>query len=568
MLFEEGEIFEVRTKKIDQKGAAQTYLVNDTKGRNTLLAALPIHDSHNRNVWIGVCPRLRKGSPAPKHGRVLWVDLSDDIDTIEKADAALDVSGLPEPSMVVNSGNGFHFYWKLNAAHPPEELRAFARGVHDALPSDATHDPSRVMRVPGSTNPKHGRRKPCTIARSSSESYPIGDFPRTDTPSVTAQRTAQRQKKELSPEDREAFLANWLDGQKHRMVLGVAGFLRKRLYWELPDALAEIKSIHEEAGYAVDERLIDDVKQTFEKPWGQVSGASLLHELGVVPKTETGFKFRFTSREKKRKPKIELIDFREHLEPQEFWIPGLVGPGLKTLWAAPPKTGKSFAAMQMAFALATGGSLWDFGPVKGGLNVLYFQGELSKNMVFERASSMFGQDALVRTPNLVMTNKPESPISLIEQPEVLTDIAEPFDVVIVDPVSVFNSNEENAVGGVREFVGVFDSLTSRGKAVILVHHTRKLQTNREGEVVEPSMNDIRGSGAWFASADALALHYRPKKNADVTEVKFRFRAAPDREPLRLYRRKNGGFTSDFDAFKREMGEVKFRVRLDTERALN
>jgi RecA-family ATPase len=195
--------------------------------------------------------------------------------------------------------------------------------------------------------------------------------------------------------------------------------------------------------------------------------------------------------------------------------------------------------MQIGHALSKGLPIWGF-PVSKAVRVLYFQGELSEGMVADRAIEMFGKDALTNPRQFAITDKPEETISLVEHPEVLNDIAEDYDVIIVDPLSVFNSNDENSFTSVRETISVFDSLKAKGKAVLLVHHIRKVATDKEGNPMRPSFNDIRGSSAWFGAADAIAMQYSSAD--DTSRVKFTFRAAPERPELVLYRRPTGGFT--------------------------
>ena len=339
------------------------------------------------------------------------------------------------------------------------------------------------------------------------------------------------------------------------MVLAVAGYLRKNLYYDEPSALQEIGDIHRAAGHEVDEGLVKAVKDTYAKLWATVGGLRLLEDMGIRPAVQDVFKYQFIRPPKRR---IEIINFREELQEQEFWVPGLLGPGLLTLWSASPKTGKSFAAMQLGYALTTNRPLWDFPMGTGGpKRVLYFQGELSKGMVFSRAKAMFGIASIRDHEQFAMTAKPDEPIDLVRNPEALMDIADPYDVVIIDPVSVFTTNDESKSHSVNEVVGTFDQLRSAGKAVMLIHHLRKLPTDRQGQEAIPTFNDIRGSGAWFATADALALQHKIGTDGN-TRVKFLFRAAPDRDPLDLYRLPHGGFTEDKQAYIRTLGTLRIR----------
>lgn len=548
MLFRPGELFEVRVKTNDEHGAKCIWLAYE-KLEDFVQTHIPIHTGHKRHIWVGIAPRARVGDSSPVRHRALWVDFSAAVTNVDQARAAITKANLPPPTMLVWSGHGAHGYWALKEPVSPQDIKPHAKALHAALPADTTHDPTRVMRVPGSMNHKDLEHPaPSFIAEHHPERvYALTDFPKAEVTERVVTGTKPERMTPLSQEDRELFLANWIDGQKHQMVVGVAGYLRKNLYYDVDSAIAEISSIHEAAGHEVDPGLVKTVRDTFERVWATVSGLRKLEELGIRPSVRDVFAWPFKEAAPRPKPRIEVIDFHETLEPQEFWIDGLVGPGLLTMWAAAPKTGKSFAVMQLGHALATGSPLWDLSVAGQGLKVLYFQGELSKGMVYSRAKSMFGMRVLQNPRQFAMTAKPADPIDLIANREVLTDLAEDFDVVIVDPLSAFTSNDESKSYAVNEVVGIFDHMRSQGKAVILVHHLRKLDTNRDGTPIPPSFNDIRGSGAWVATADALALHYKLGQEG-VTKVDFMFRAAPERDPMLLYRMPNGGFSHDKHAF--------------------
>ncbi|MBN1764123.1 MAG: hypothetical protein JW860_02610 [Sedimentisphaerales bacterium] len=77
------------------------------------------------------------------------------------------------PSLVVHSGNGWHCYWLLDKPYIFEtdgERRAAAQLVEQwqnhirsifkqaGYELDATHDLSRVLRIPGTLNHKHGNK--------------------------------------------------------------------------------------------------------------------------------------------------------------------------------------------------------------------------------------------------------------------------------------------------------------------------------------------------------------------------------------------------------------------------
>jgi len=563
MLFEPDDIFEVRVKEPDAKGAVQTWFRVSERSKQFAEVMVPIHEQRGRHIWVGVCPRERIGSSTPSVARVLWVDLNDTVKTLDEVHKALAATTLPPPTMIVNSGNGFHLYWKLAQPIPAKDVRPWTQGVHQALPADSTHDPTRVMRVPGTLNVKdpNNPTRAFIVEYHPERIYTLDRFPKAEAaeaPKPQPGANPNRQRIPLNDQDFDTFVANWVQGQRHNLAVGVAGFLRKNLGYSKDECMAEIARIHEAAGYEMDDNLRKVVEDTYAKPFALVAGTAKLYEYGIVPSTRDNF--RIVVRQKP-KPPIEVIDFSRDVQEQEFWIEGLVGPGLMTIWAAEPKTGKSFAAMQMGYSLSTGEPLWDFETDGKQHRVLYFQGELTMQMVMQRARNLFGLDAVRDRKRFAITSKPREPVDLVKHPEILTDLAQDYEVVIVDPISVFHGNDENSSHSVKEVLSVFDSLRADGKAVVLIHHTNKLATGADGLPTKPSFSNIRGSNTWFAAADALALHYRVSQYA--TDVKFAFRAAPDREKLRLYRMPTGGFTHDFEHFRSLMSESGLRFSVDS-----
>ncbi len=162
------------------------------------------------NTFFGVCPRFG----AEKYDlawqirtvRTLWADVDDC--TVDEALKRCEKAGLPKPSIVVNSGNGSHLYWLLSEPYliddaggdplpvqtewlqngekrkphryiidpaTKEKLSLDARqnvpelspkavfiqdvnsGIAVKIGGDHTHDPSRILRGPGTLNRKNER---------------------------------------------------------------------------------------------------------------------------------------------------------------------------------------------------------------------------------------------------------------------------------------------------------------------------------------------------------------------------------------------------------------------------
>lgn len=541
-LYAPHEHVEVRYRELN--GNVRTFFV---RGRDPTFwnKTIPILNRKGAIVWAGVCPRQKEGTHLPLHGRALWCDFDATVISVEQAASLIEESGLPHAHMLVWTGNGVHAYWKLNRACPPEELSPRLRGIHELLPTDATHDPTRIMALPGTINNKDPKNpKPRYIAEHREGTYELADFPVAAERDTITQEPIPTSKIELSDEDRDTMIAAMVDGQKHYVLLGFAAYLRKKLAYSQQEARDEVELILNSAGYDMDRGAEKIVSDTYAKEISSISTGSLVDTGVALSSASSGpinVKFKST-RTAPAKPLMRVVDLHAEYPEQEFWIPGLIGPGLFTLWAAPTKVGKSFAAMQIAHGLATGMDVWDF-PVTTRRRTLYFQGELSYAMVHTRARQMFSY--IPPAEWLAMTDKPDKQVNLAKTPELLYDMAEKYDVVVVDPISVFSTggNDNDAV---NETIALFDPLIAAGKAVMVVQHMRKLGERPDGTPRTPTAEDIRGAGQWYARPDAIAVH--APVGRDMASVSFTFRAAPDRGPLRLWRMPNGSWTHDRDTW--------------------
>lgn len=204
-----------------------------------------ISAAQNANVFFGVCPRFgHKGrfdlAWQIRKVRALWTDI--DHVTVDAARDRITKSGLPQPSIIVNSGNGVHIYWLLNEPYliddvgdPPavetewiekpggrkkprkhivengdrvylDQRRHASRlsskaqhaqdvlaGVANACGGDHTTDLARLLRIPGTFNRKDQRngREPVPTVLVECEPtrrYCFADFERFASPSPETER--------------------------------------------------------------------------------------------------------------------------------------------------------------------------------------------------------------------------------------------------------------------------------------------------------------------------------------------------------------------------------------------
>lgn len=199
-----------------------------------VIAIAPEH----ANAFVGVCPRPNAGAGTFELAwqiqtvRCLWADI--DGCSVEEALQRIRDAGLPEPTMIVSSGNGVHVYWMLTepvltgtppigvlqewtdikgkrrpiryiiidgekvwledpttgksipSNHPKltevaQRVQDTCQGIAAAIGGDHTQDLSRLLRMPDTLNRKNERNgvepKPCVlVVADSSRRYSFESF--------------------------------------------------------------------------------------------------------------------------------------------------------------------------------------------------------------------------------------------------------------------------------------------------------------------------------------------------------------------------------------------------------
>jgi len=109
------------------------------------------------NLYFGVCPRNERAATKEAVSRALcvWLDL-DVKDHQEGKKELLEhirAAYILPPTAIVDSGNGYHVYWRLRSSTTRGVAEALAKSMSTHLNGDqAATDSSRFLRVPGTTN--------------------------------------------------------------------------------------------------------------------------------------------------------------------------------------------------------------------------------------------------------------------------------------------------------------------------------------------------------------------------------------------------------------------------------
>lgn len=311
-LFEPDDIVEIRTLP----GGKQTWRAAATLG--------DYRPPTGMNIYFGVNPRSRHGGTAADVAlaRCLFVDF-DGGTTAAKALAKIDNAGLPEPTIVINSGHGTHCYWRLESSLTDlAEWSGYQKKLIAALGSDKTiHDPPRIMRLPGTLNVKSEPHVPCEIASVSGEVCSLELF----------QKCLPEKKAEAKPKPQYESNEK-LDVDKWLAWHGVQ-LLQKKNKGEVIEWLIRCpgESMHTGPNAVRDCGIIQDASgklggQCFHSSCGLNNWQSLKAAIGPlfpleIPERKSDVDLSGLNGTKKKNDTTEPLEFPREL----FAVPGIIG---------------------------------------------------------------------------------------------------------------------------------------------------------------------------------------------------------------------------------------------------
>lgn len=200
---------------------------------------------------------------------------------------------------------------------------------------------------------------------------------------------------------------------------------------------------------------------------------------------------------------IEPIDMENPPILDEVLIDGVMRRGDKMCVAGPSKAYKSFSLVQLAIAVASGGSWFGWKCKQG--RVLYIncelRGESFRKRVWEVAENMHGADRDAIAMNMDVWNMRGRTKDLSACKDTIIEQAESrnYDVVILDPIYKLFTGDENSAQEVSAFMASIDELTLRLHAsVAYCHHHSK---GAKGGV--SAQDRFSGSGVFARDCDEL-----------------------------------------------------------------
>jgi hypothetical protein len=233
-------------------------LFSDT---DKILAKLQSYNKNGANVYFGVLPRLREAGDASAvgEGSVLWVDIDSKEAKVNEDCRRLTAAGL-NPSILLDSGHGWHLYFLLREPIPHERAAAIMNELARVVGGDKVSDAPRIMRLPDFLNVKR-EPVPCRIVKwepsrvfNPSDFDVLGDMPASTVPSAPA-APAKPIPHVIRTMARDSFLKPiadllvpfWGNGHRHKLALALGGLLKKN---DIDAATAQkvVRAVAETAG--------------------------------------------------------------------------------------------------------------------------------------------------------------------------------------------------------------------------------------------------------------------------------------------------------------------------------
>ena len=221
---------------------------------------------------------------------------------------------------------------------------------------------------------------------------------------------------------------------------------------------------------------------------------------------------------------------RKHFAPVKWAVPGFLPSGLSIL-GAPPKTGKSILALQIALGVAIGGYVLGKVQVQQG-DVLYLALEDNERRLQERIEGSINiseYDNISRlTIAYTVPRQHEGGLEFLDW--WLGDHPEAR-LVIIDTLQKFRkqlSNKGNVYAEDYDVISEIKHLADKHDvAILLIHHLKKIRP--KDELIMDWIDAFSGSAGISGSADALFMLRRARQSAfgklfrtgrDVEEAEF------------------------------------------------
>lgn len=468
----------------------------------------------DHNIYFGVCPRSTKqgNKDAVKHIWSLWVDLDAKDFAGGKDEILFQLNSFPiSPSIVVESGNGFHAYWILKESFEITgqtdvvKIESYLKSLATALHGDsAAAELARILRLPGTFNYKNAEApKEVKMGQfNSAQQCNLHDF------DFILPRQPETKESKSNPSGWiSQTLAGLHDGNRNAAIAKITGRLIHGGLGQ-DDIIALLEPFARKSAFPIDE---------FER---EVRGICQRYPRNPFP-------IAYDNKEEMEIKPIEaipLVDFLAESNDQIEWVVKDIIPdeGVAIL-AGPPGYGKSWMMLDLAIEAARGGEwLEEFQTRK--MKVLYIDEESSPALLKRRLKKLLNGKGIknwavdircVVGGGVCLTDSASS-TGLYEAIKAFQP-----GLIIVDSLIRVHRAEENSAKEMSQVFGVVKDIVRKFKCAFLFsdHQRKPNQFGGTGELL------LRGTTEKVAFVDTLLSLSRKDGQLIVDHSKSRYAEA-------------------------------------------
>lgn len=444
----------------------------------------------------------------------------------------------PPPSIIIDSGGGYHCYWLLTEPCPlttddcREKIRKLQAAWVVLMGGDTqAKDLARVLRVPGTYNHKYTPPRQVTIVSANyARRYAIKDLMKLTAPFIESETLPTSTPVDSAASDKIA--AAWLgnavgrvrsapDGKKHDILLGAAralgglvplGLLTQR---EIEHSLYAAIEGRAADGKNARQTILDGIAYGIAKPWNADDVFKYRdappHRNGTVAPVEMKTAEIIAYPRPISAAELAL----KEIEPSRFFIPEMLRAGL-ALFIGNPGVGKTPMLIQLALAFASGGK-WLGAIDCPKCRVLYIGVEYEEAYIKEVAIDSYGSADLPVDLFILSMETFTSPRTADESIAMLEYYLTTYqvDVIITDTFSGFLPTEkfkQNAYrGDYAEFLAYHRLLTLYRALLVGSWHGGKY--NKDPETAYNG-----GQGMWGSAGGGRLTMMRDEQS---DQVRFR-----------------------------------------------
>lgn len=219
-----------------------------------------------------------------------------------------------------------------------------------------------------------------------------------------------------------------------------------------------------------------------------------------------------------------LLDDTSLVPPPEL-VRGLLHRSTKAVFAGSSKVGKTWILMDLAIAVASGGSFLQWDTTRG--RVLFINLEIQQNFFRDRLRTAASKRGLDEIENLDVMNlrgmDTDAGPFLLQIARQVQD--HDYSLIVIDPVyKLMVGRSENSASGVGKLCHGIERLMEKSKAAVVYSHhfTKGKQAGKK------AMDRLSGSGVFARDADTIVTFTEHKvEGCFVVESTLRNMASPD-----------------------------------------